>query len=174
MSAEAQETMELRDEPETTESKGKESRISDLPENIRDYIRALRRENKEYRERLKMALEEVQKLKPLAEKAGEIEEKYNKIVEKQREKLLAKLPEDKRDKYKDWDIVQLETIVEDFLAEQEKRQSSPGVVQGRPLPQKDFAQMTQDELLELKLQNPEVYERMKNEFFNKKYNILGG
>jgi hypothetical protein len=48
------------------------------------------------------------------------------------------------------------------------------VVQGRPLPQKDFAQMTQDELLELKLQNPEVYERMKNEFFNKKYNILGG
>jgi uncharacterized membrane protein len=114
MSAEAQETMELRDEPETTESKGKESRISDLPENIRDYIRALRRENKEYRERLKMALEEVQKLKPLAEKAGEIEEKYNKIVEKQREKLLAKLPEDKRDKYKDWDIVQLETIAEDF------------------------------------------------------------
>ena len=174
MSAEAQETMEIREEPEKPSTSGKESRISELPEDIRDYIRALRRENKEYRERLKVALEELQTIKPIAEKAKEVEQKYNELVEKQREKLLSKLPEEKREKYKNWDVAQLETIVEDFLVAQEKRDASPGVVQGRPLPQKDFSEMTQEELAQIRNTSPELYYKMLNEFISKKYNKIGG
>lgn len=143
---------------------------------IKSYIRALRRENKSYREKLREVESELQKYREFAEKYKEIENKYKTLEERTRNSLLAKLPEDKREKYKDWEIEKLQTLVEDFEEIAKARQQSPGPISGRPLPELDFEKMTQEELAELRKISPEVYFQKLQEYMSKKYVVpkIGG
>ena len=123
------------------------------------YVEELRKENAQKRQ-LNTSLKEENKT--LAEKLKGIEEQYSKIIEKSKTTLLAKLPEDKREKYKSMDIEVLEQIVTDFITENQTI-SSPGTNGKKPLAEKSWQEMTEEERADLYIQNPAHANKLMNE-----------
>jgi hypothetical protein len=48
---------------------------------------------------------------------------------------------------------------------------SPGVVPGRPLPEKKFEEMSDEERLQLRQTNPELYFKLLQESVSRKLNV---
>ncbi|MCX7909594.1 MAG: hypothetical protein N2560_08780 [Ignavibacteria bacterium] len=160
---------EVQIEPQKGVEKQAEPEIMTSGDEIKAYIRSLRRENKAYREKLREVEQEFEKVKSFATKYKELEERYKNLENSVRESLLAKLPEGKREKYKDWEIEKLQTLVTDLEELEKTRLQSPGQISGRPLQNLDFEKMTQEELAELRKTSPEVYYQKLQEYMQKKY-----
>lgn len=157
--------------PQRAERKQEEPDILASSDEVKSYIRALRREAKTYRTQLQEIQAQYQEAQKYVEKYKEIETRYKALEEQIRNDLLNRLPEDRREKYKDWDVEKLRVVVSDFEELEKPRMMSPGVVPGRPLPEKKFEEMSDEERLQLRQINPELYFKLLQESVARKLNV---
>lgn len=144
------------------EMKKKEAKLTDI----------LKKEEKE-KEELAKKNGEFEKLynetKPIAEQAELLKQQLQALQDERKAELLSKLPKDKAERYKDFDIQVISQIVSDFAVS--TLPQSPGVGgQTAPAVQKSFGELTPSEQSDLYKSNPAAYEKLLKEHFIK-YNL---
>lgn len=87
-------------------------------------------------------------------------EKYQTALNELKEIYLAKIPEEKREKFKDFELNQLKIIAEEW---NQPIKNSPGIQTGTVDLAKSWDEMTQEELNTLRQQNPEHFNKLMNE-----------
>ena len=105
------------------------------------------------------------------EKLKEIETKYKEVEKQRRDELLKKLPEDKRDGYKDLDVGLLAKITTDFVKENEKVLDSIGGIEKQKIPSLDnvltYEQLSVDQINDIAVKDPVKLQTMYREFLNR-------
>ena len=90
--------------------------------------------------------EEREKGKSLSSKLGETEKALNSYVTDEKNRLLSKLPEDKRDRYENVDVITLRNLVDDFTQSEIKNVKKAESGTGRKaLPDNPFKSMDKTE-----------------------------
>ena len=114
---------------------------------------------------LKALKDELLKAKNIVDEYGVIKEQNNKLLEERKSELLSKIPEGKRDSFKDFNLDALKVVVSNLI---DVTSQSPGTL---PLPEqgkeKEFSEMTEPELLKFMQENPSGYAKALQESINK-------
>jgi hypothetical protein len=101
------------------------------------------------------------------ERLKSIETKFQEIETQRREELLNKLPEDKRENYKDLDITLLAKITADFVKD-EKVTDSIGGLEKQKIPNLEnvlnYEQLSTEQINDLAVKDPVKLSKMYNEF----------
>ena len=101
------------------------------------------------------------------ERLKSIETKFQDIETQRREELLNKIPEDKRENYKDLDITLLAKIPADFVKD-EKVTDSIGGLEKQKIPNLEnvlnYEQLSTEQINDLAVKDPVKLSKMYNEF----------
>ena len=89
--------------------------------------------------------EEREKGKSLSSKLGETEKTLNSYVADEKNRLLEKLPEDKRERYENVDVLTLRNLVDDFTTEKSNLKKAESGTGRKVLPENPFKTMDKDE-----------------------------
>ena len=90
--------------------------------------------------------EERNKSTNLGEQLNSTKEELNSYITDEKNRLLDKLPEDKRDKYKEVDLSTLRNVVDDFSEVTKKNlKSSEAGLQRKNLPENPFKELSEDD-----------------------------
>ena len=90
--------------------------------------------------------EERNKSTNLGEQLNSTKEELNSYITDEKNRLLDKLPEDKRDKYKEVDLSTLRNVVDDFSEVTKKNlKSSEAGLQRKSLPENPFKELSEDD-----------------------------
>ena len=93
-----------------------------------------------------MLAEERNKSTNLGEQLNSTKEELNSYITDEKNRLLDKLPEDKRDKYKEVDLSTLRNVVDDFSEVTKKNlKCSEAGLQRKSLPENPFKELSEDD-----------------------------
>jgi len=121
----------------------------------REYVEKLRKENERYRKAATEYKDKASKLEPFETELNDLRAKYDELINKQREQFLAKIPEGKRDKYKEFPLEVLQTVAEDLDVQILK---TPGTDGDKPAMDIPLQERSQEDWMKLKTTNPRQYE----------------
>jgi len=126
----------------------------------------LARENEQLKTQLTEFTTKEQTLSSELEQLKTIKAKFEEVERQRREELLNKLPESKRDNYKDLDITILAKITQDFVAEQNL--NSPGGLDKQKIPELDnvlrYEQLSTEQINDLSAKDPSKLAKLYNEY----------
>lgn len=125
-----------------------------------EYVKQLRDEAAANRVKAKQLSEEVTKVRSQLETLAELPDKYQSALDELKEIYLAKIPEDKREKFKSFNLDVLKTVAEEW---QQPVKNSLGTQAGEVDLAKGWNEMTQEELNTLAQTNPAHFQKLLNE-----------
>jgi hypothetical protein len=115
-------------------------------------------EQGKYKDLYETTLKELEALKPLTEYKA----KYDEVIQIRKNEILERIPEDKRESYKNFDISVLEIVSKDLQATP-KVPNSPGAeITKKQGEEFDITKMTSEQIFDLANKNPQAYFELYN------------